>query len=251
MVCFRTWTGRIISRSFMATYSIIRSMPCRLCSFMARLAICAWCNHPCCNALWWGTRDRTITDRGTASERAALFWRWTMVLTPLWNQFTAGHGGLLLTTLTGGMAFSSLEHWWMTGLLGPLNTVFSMKWHKYSLKMRLVHLSSESVAVPSRGALFLKACNHECHKTIRLALAYVMLFSLPLVVVFWVVMHSAHQFWKSKANYAYAIRAGLAMIGFIIFYYSRLLFTNRWPFTWLVFALGMIIYLGSYRLWKR
>ena len=35
-----------------------------------------------------------IVDRGTASERATLFWRWTMGLTQLWNQFIGGYGGL-------------------------------------------------------------------------------------------------------------------------------------------------------------
>ena len=34
-----------------------------------------------------------IVDRGTASERAALFWG-DWALTQLWNLFTGGYGGL-------------------------------------------------------------------------------------------------------------------------------------------------------------
>ena len=74
-----------------------------------------------------------ITDRGTASERAALFWRWTMgfnatmesvhrwawwfaILTPL----TGGIGILLTGTVVDNWYLWGMQH----GIVAPLPDVF-------------------------------------------------------------------------------------------------------------------------------
>lgn len=86
----------------------------------------------------------------------------------------------------------------------------------------------------------------------RLWLAYIMLFSLPLVIIFWVVVHSTHHLWKGQSRLIVYGVAGLAMIiGALALYSSRALFlAQKWPFSWLWFLLGLAIYLSSYRLWK-
>jgi photosynthetic reaction center M subunit len=64
-----------------------------------------------------------ITDRGTASERAALFWRWTMGFNATmesihrWAWWFA-----VLTTVTGGIGILLTARWWTTGTCGPSST---------------------------------------------------------------------------------------------------------------------------------
>lgn len=88
--------------------------------------------------------------------------------------------------------------------------------------------------------------------SVRLLLAYVLLFSLPLVVVFWVVMHSAHHLWKNQTKVLAYTAAFAAMICAVIALYnvSEFLFSVIWPFSWAAFLLGLVIYVASYRLWR-
>ena len=102
----RTLTGPTCFRSPTATCSTTRS---------TRLALRSFMDRPCCLrctarrsspvSRYGGEREiEQIVDRGTASERAALFWRWTM-------GFNATMEGIhrwawwfaVLTTLTGGI----------------------------------------------------------------------------------------------------------------------------------------------------
>lgn len=89
-------------------------------------------------------------------------------------------------------------------------------------------------------------------ETLRLILAYVMLFSLPLVVVFWVVMHSIHSIWKHLPKLAAYGAAFMAMLSFaLVLYAQRAVFMDvKWPISIPIFGLGLLIYLGSYRLWR-
>jgi hypothetical protein len=73
-----------------------------------------------------------ITDRGTASERAALCsgaGPWAS--TPRWNRFTVGLGGLRCCAPSqAALASCSPARWWTTGTCGPS----SMVWHRHTPK---------------------------------------------------------------------------------------------------------------------
>ena len=75
-------------------------------------------------ARFGGEREtQEIVDRGTAHERAALFWRWTMGFNATYESI---HRWIFwfatLTTLTGGSASSSAARSWTTGTSGGSST---------------------------------------------------------------------------------------------------------------------------------
>jgi photosynthetic reaction center M subunit len=102
-----------------ATSSTTRSTCCRLPSCTARPAVRdARCDDSRVSRFGGDREIDQITDRGTASERAALFWRWTMGFNATmesihrWAWWFA-----VLTTVTGGIGIlltgTVVDNWYL------------------------------------------------------------------------------------------------------------------------------------------
>ncbi len=89
-------------------------------------------------------------------------------------------------------------------------------------------------------------------ETLRIGLGLVILYIMPVVITFWLVIHSLSSTWrKTKPHYAYGV-AGLcilAVVGFVYAFQTTLLGDDL-GFNMLLFIVGLLIYLASWVLWR-
>jgi photosynthetic reaction center M subunit len=74
-----------------------------------------------------------ITDRGTASERAALFWRWTMGFNATFESIHRwGWWFAVLVTLTGGIGIlltgTVVDNWYLWGVKHGIAAPYPIIW---------------------------------------------------------------------------------------------------------------------------
>lgn len=89
-------------------------------------------------------------------------------------------------------------------------------------------------------------------ETVRIALGLVIIYIMPVVITFWLVIHSFSAAWrKTKPHYAYSV-AGLCIIAVLAIVYSfqSALLGQDFGLSVPLFALGLAIYLASWVLWR-
>lgn len=75
-------------------------------------------------------------------------------------------------------------------------------------------------------------------------LATFMLATFPAAVLYWVLIHTFARFWRRRGpRVAYTVVATLCLgLAYLIFQFHRPLLTTRWPFSWWLVALGLVLY---------
>lgn len=86
----------------------------------------------------------------------------------------------------------------------------------------------------------------------RYALGLILIILMPIVIIFWVVIHSGSSFWRRQP-----VSLAYSTAGFVIVIVAILAFSNRQFLLWsdlgtnyILFILGSIIYLASWFLWR-
>lgn len=87
-------------------------------------------------------------------------------------------------------------------------------------------------------------------ETLRYVLAIVLVVLVPMILAFWLVIHSMSSVWKGRPLAMAYSTAAIAMliVGLVTYINSAVLIGPALDFSWVIFIAGLVIYLASLRM---